>query len=204
MRGPQVCKHQVCGHSGGWFGMVFQEANKVGSREPPAAATATMAATNKCLAQSNKSDAGAKRLRSVKSGNQGRLMAPKTMDELADDPREGPEAVVNAFLQHKSLEQMQDYLARARRFAKLDVGRLNRDWIIAVRSWLAHKHRTNERMMDDLAAELRLRGIEPPYVAVEHELAERQVHQAVRGASDTAIVIWRAVLGGSQTTSPFT
>jgi len=60
MRGPQVCKHQVCGHSGGWFGMVFQEANKVGSREPPAAATATMAATNKCLAQSNKSDAGGK------------------------------------------------------------------------------------------------------------------------------------------------
>jgi hypothetical protein len=28
-------------------------------------------------------------------------------------------------------------------------------------------------MMDDLAAELRLRGIEPPYVAVEHELADR-------------------------------
>jgi hypothetical protein len=30
--------------------------------------------------------------------------------EMADDL--GPEAVVNAFLQHKSLEQMQDYLAR--------------------------------------------------------------------------------------------
>jgi hypothetical protein len=100
-------------------------------------------------------------------------MAPKIMDELADDPREGPEAVVNAFLQHKSLEQMQDYLARGRRFTKLDVAQLNVDWIIAVRSWLAHKHRTNERMMDDLAAELRLRGIEPPYVAVEHELADR-------------------------------
>jgi hypothetical protein len=59
MRGPQVCKHQVCDHSGGWFGMVFQEANKVGSGEPPVAATATMAATNKCLARSNKTSTGA-------------------------------------------------------------------------------------------------------------------------------------------------
>jgi len=100
-------------------------------------------------------------------------MAPEKMDEMVDHPREGPEAVVKAFLQHKSLEQMQDYLARGRRFTKLTVARLNADWIIVVRSWLAHKHSTNERMMDDLAAELRLRGIEPPYVAVEYELADR-------------------------------
>src|SRR5262245_27354120 len=45
-------------------------------------------------------------------------MAPERMDEMADDPRD-PEAVVKAFLQHKSLEQTQDYLARGRRFGKL-------------------------------------------------------------------------------------
>ena len=103
------------------------------------------------------------------------------MDETAEDARD-PEAIVNAFLQHKSLEQMQDYLARGRRFAELDMERLNKDWIIAVRSWLAHKHRTKERLMDDLAAELRLRGLEPPYGAVEHELADRsaQTNQAER------------------------
>src|SRR6266567_2984390 len=94
------------------------------------------------------------------------------MDETAEDPCD-PSAIVNAFLQHKCMKQTQDYLARGRRFAKLDAGQLNEDWINAVRGWLAHKHRTNERMMDDLAAELRLRGIEPPYVAVEHELADR-------------------------------
>ena len=92
---------------------------------------------------------------------------------MADDSRD-PEAIVNAFLQHKSLEQMQDYLARGRRFAKLDVGQLNEeDWIIAVKSWFAHKDRTNERMMDDLAAELRLRGLEPRFGAVKQELADR-------------------------------
>jgi hypothetical protein len=100
------------------------------------------------------------------------LMAPEKVDEMADDPREDPEAVVKTFLQHKSLEQMQDYLARGRRFTTFDVRQLTKDWIIAVRSWLAHKDHTNERMMDDLAAELRLRGLEPPYPAVEKELAD--------------------------------
>jgi hypothetical protein len=101
------------------------------------------------------------------------------MDETAEDPCD-PEVVVNAFLQHKSMQQIQDYLARGRRFARLDVERLNTDWIIAVRSWLAHKDRTKERMMDDLAAELRLRGLEPPYGTVKQELADRSA-QTIRG-----------------------
>ena len=103
------------------------------------------------------------------------------MDETAEDPCD-PKAIVNAFLQHKSMQEMQDYLARGRRFAKLDVGRLNKDWIIAVRSWLAHKHRTKERKMDDLAEELRLRGLEPIYCAVEQELVDRsaQTNEAER------------------------
>jgi uncharacterized protein YgbK (DUF1537 family) len=94
------------------------------------------------------------------------------VDVMAGDPREGPEAVLNGFLQHKSMEQIQDYLAHGRRFAKLDVGQLKGDWIIAVKTWLAHKARTAERMMDDLAAELRLRKLEPPYSAVEQGLAD--------------------------------
>ena len=92
---------------------------------------------------------------------------------MANDSSEDLEAIVNVFLQHKSLEQTQDYLVRGRHFAKLDVAQMSEDWTIAVRSWLAHKDRTNERMMDDLAAELRLRGLEPPYGAVEQELADR-------------------------------
>jgi hypothetical protein len=96
------------------------------------------------------------------------------MCQAVEDPRD-PKAIVNALLQHKNMERTQDYVTHGRRFAKLDVERLNTDWIIAVRSWLAHKHCTKERMMDDLAAELRLRGLEPPYSAVEQELADRSV-----------------------------
>jgi hypothetical protein len=79
------------------------------------------------------------------------------MDKTAEVPRD-PEAIVNAFLQHKSMKQMQDYLARGRRLAKLDVERLNKDWIIAV---------TNDGW-----SALRLRGLEPPYGA-EQQSADR-------------------------------
>jgi hypothetical protein len=102
------------------------------------------------------------------------------MGETVRDPRD-PEAMVKAFLQYKIMEQMQDYLNGGRRFAKIDDERLSEDWIIAVRSWLAHKRRAKERIMDDLAAELRLRGLEPPYGAVEQELADRsQTNEAER------------------------
>jgi hypothetical protein len=86
-------------------------------------------------------------------------MAPEKMDEMADDPRNHSEAIVNAFLRHKGLEQTQHYLTRGRRFAKLDVAQLNADWIIAVRSWLAHKDRANERKMDDLARSCDCAGV---------------------------------------------
>jgi len=66
---------------------------------------------------------------------------------------------------------MQDYLARGRRFTKFDVRQLTKDWITAFRGWLVHKDHANERMMDDLAAELQLRGLEPPYLSVERKLA---------------------------------
>jgi hypothetical protein len=93
---------------------------------------------------------------------------------MADEPRENrAAAMVHAFLQHRSIEQTQDYLARGRRFATLDVGQLSEDWIIAVRSWLSRKDRARERLMDDLTAELQLRGSEPPYDALKQELAAR-------------------------------
>ncbi len=82
-------------------------------------------------------------------------------------------ALIDQFLQHRKMEQTQDYLSRGRRFAGLDPEQLNEDWVDAVRRWLAQKDRSRERTMDDLAAELELRGSEPPYEAVKQELADR-------------------------------
>jgi hypothetical protein len=42
------------------------------------------------------------------------IFGARKLDETADDPRDAG-AIVNAFLQHKSMKQMQDYLASGRR-----------------------------------------------------------------------------------------
>ncbi len=54
-----------------------------------------------------------------------------TNDDVHEDRAR---VIVDAFLQNKSMEQKQDYLARGRRFAKLDVAQLNEGWIMAVGS----------------------------------------------------------------------
>ena len=93
---------------------------------------------------------------------------------MADKQRERcAKTHIDAFLQHTSIGQRRDYLARGRRFGTLDGGQLRESWIIAVRNWLARKDRAAELTMDDLTAELRLRGLEPPYDAVKQELAAR-------------------------------
>jgi hypothetical protein len=94
--------------------------------------------------------------------------------EMADKQREArAKTNIHAFLQRRSIEQRRNYLARGRRFVILDVGQLSNSWITAVRNWLARKDRASEVTMDDLTAELRMRGLEPPYDAVKQELATR-------------------------------
>src|SRR5215469_1565003 len=80
---------------------------------------------------------------------------------------------IHDFFERRNIEQRRKYLARGRRFVVLDAGQLGKSWIAAVRNWLARKDRTAEVTMDDLTAELRLRGLEPPYEAIKHELALR-------------------------------
>ena len=93
---------------------------------------------------------------------------------MADKQREArAKGNIHDFLQRRTLEQNRKYLTRGRRFVVLDVGQLGKSWIAAVRNWLARKDRAAEVTMDDLTAELRLRGLEPPYEAIKHEFALR-------------------------------
>jgi hypothetical protein len=93
---------------------------------------------------------------------------------MADKQRERrAKSNIDAFLQRRDIEQRQKYLSRGRRFVILDVGQLSKSWITAVRNWLARKDRTAEVTMDDLTAEIRLRGLEPPYEAIKQDFAGR-------------------------------
>lgn len=91
------------------------------------------------------------------------------------DEQRGRRAKTNIhdFLQRRNIEKKRKYLARGRRFVVLDAGQLGKSWVAAVRNWLARKDRAAEVTMDDLTAELRLRGLEPPNEAIKHELALR-------------------------------
>jgi hypothetical protein len=93
---------------------------------------------------------------------------------MADEQREHrAKKNIYAFLQCRNIDQRRSYLARGRRFIVLDVGQLSKSWITAVKNWLARKDRASEITMDDLTAELQLRGLEPPYDAVKQALATR-------------------------------
>jgi len=85
----------------------------------------------------------------------------------------GAPTVLNEFLRHQIRELRHAYLERGRRFGMLDPRRLELAWTDAVRSWLGRKEPETEQLMDDLTAELRLRGIEPPYQDIEADLAAR-------------------------------
>jgi hypothetical protein len=93
---------------------------------------------------------------------------------MADEQREHrAKKNIYAFLQRRNIDQRRSYLARGRRFIVLDVGQLSKSWITAVKNWLASKDRASEITMDDLTAELQLRGLEPPYDGVKQALATR-------------------------------
>jgi hypothetical protein len=93
---------------------------------------------------------------------------------MADEQREHrAKKNIYAFLQRRNIDQRRSYLARGRRFIVLDVGQLSKSWITAVKNWLARKDRASEITMDDLTAELQLRGLEPPYDGVKQALATR-------------------------------
>ena len=93
---------------------------------------------------------------------------------MADKSRERrAKTNIHDFLERRTIEQQRKYLSRGRRFIILDVPQLSKSWIVGVRNWLARKDQAAEVTMDDLTAELRLRGLEPPYEAIKHELALR-------------------------------
>src|SRR5262249_23189080 len=93
---------------------------------------------------------------------------------MADEQREHrAKKNIYAFLQRRSIEQRRGYLARGRRFFVFDLGQLSKSWITAFKNWLSRKDRAREKKMDDLTTQLRLRGLGPPYDAVNRRVATR-------------------------------
>ena len=83
-------------------------------------------------------------------------------------------ALAEAYLQHELMNKTKAYLDRGRRFAQLDVTQLADRWIAVFTAYFAQHYRKQGDEMDDLAAELRLRGLDPPFEAVSAEISKLQ------------------------------
>ena len=105
------------------------------------------------------------------------------MTEKADD-------VTVAFLQATKMDETQDYVQRGRRFEAMPTPKLNDQWVAAFQRFVHAAGIAVEtgdqtsgydtRDLDDTAAELGLRGIEPPLDAVKQETdALQRLVQAV-------------------------
>ena len=82
------------------------------------------------------------------------------------EEQEEIERNVDAFLQSEMMEDTAAYLSRGRPYSTISPEEANRRWTAAVVAWFEERHPGRQREMDDLAAELRLRGLAPPYDAV--------------------------------------
>ena len=84
-----------------------------------------------------------------------------------------PEEQVDAFLQNDALEKAQAYARRGRRHAQVPTDELIDLWVVGFKVWVSDIRNPLLRgMVDDLEAELALRGLAPPHDRVK-EAADR-------------------------------
>jgi hypothetical protein len=83
-----------------------------------------------------------------------------------DDPE-----VLQTVLRAAALEETESYLVRGRRFERLSKEDLSERWIAGFKAWCKDRTLELQREFDDTAAELMLRGEEPPFDAVRDETA---------------------------------
>jgi hypothetical protein len=90
------------------------------------------------------------------------------------DHDEGDGEFIDAeeYLQHVLMNETKAYFDRGRRFAKLDVTQVNEKWVVVFKAYFADHNREQGLEMDDLAAELRLRGLDPPFEGVQAEISK--------------------------------
>ena len=87
-----------------------------------------------------------------------------------------------AFLQEKALRHTEAYVKAGRRFAPMDIADLNRAWVVSfkvcVRNW---RDPNAWAARDDIEAELRIRGQQPPWDLVTDEMdhLRRTVEEAL-------------------------
>jgi len=113
--------------------------------------------------------------------------------------------LIRNWIERQVLEQIADYLARGRALAGRDYALLRRHWIAQMALWSSKTASPEDhKLREDIQAEMRIRGFQPPYEAVKDDLlrlaamaqdaAEAQQHgrRRFRRAADAAYEALRA------------
>ena len=80
---------------------------------------------------------------------------------------------LSAWLQSKGFERTEQYVKRGRFLAKEPTESLHKAWVPAFKLWAKDPGNVDFKgLLEDIEAELQLRGIEPTYDAVQKQLNE--------------------------------
>jgi hypothetical protein len=91
--------------------------------------------------------------------------------EVDPIPRQvDPQVYGRALFKSELTKETYDYVNRGRSFASASDDNLRREWVMAVRHWMAPRDASHAREVDDLAAEMRLRSLKAPYEEISPEL----------------------------------
>jgi hypothetical protein len=81
--------------------------------------------------------------------------------------------LIRSWIERQVLEQMADYIGRGRRLAAKDFAELRRHWMTLMRLWGAKTASAEDhKLREDIQAEMRIRGFQPPYNAVKDVLVQ--------------------------------
>src|SRR4051794_31180020 len=92
--------------------------------------------------------------------------------------------MAKAFLDHQEMEETRAYLERGREFKGAPAEGINEAWTLAFKLVYEYGETGHRNQLDDLAAELRLRGVEPPGHLVQDTIAVLQ--ERIRTTAETA------------------
>src|SRR6478609_1259646 len=104
---------------------------------------------------------------------------------MADDI----DPMAKAFLDSQEMDETRAYLERGRAFSGAPVEGINEAWALAFKLVYEHGETGHRNQLDDLAAELRLRGLEPPGHLVQDTIRvlKERLRDTAGAARDTLL-----------------
>lgn len=97
---------------------------------------------------------------------------------------EGDENLAQEYLQHVWMSETRAYVERGRAFEAISSDEILDTWIAMFERWFGERTAAHARDMNDLAAEIRLRGLEVPYESVGDKARVLQAELLSRAAEE--------------------